>query len=490
MQHSKYINNISEIAEYSKENSILLSTCSRIFQTFNLWGINRMLNSVKERGISSVTLFQTLLVFPFLNIDNVYNLFLSGIEKEVVGSKNAYYRFLQNEWVPWRKILYAFARQFLLRNHERSQSNDGETQCLIVDDSTLPKAGKKIEQMGKVYDHCTGRYLLGYKGLFVGHWDGKSLIPTDFSLHQEPGNDGMCGLNSKQLDTQSSYERSENSPAFQRISETTQSKIEQSIRMIKRSISKGFTCEYVLADSWFMCEKFISEIYHLNGRLKSGPHILGAFKTNRKIKINQRKHMLHNLSDTLHSAQRHCKSFKCQYIPIKGTYKGIELKIFLVRMRGSDTWKSIATTNTSLSFTKAMRIYAIRWSIEVFFKDAKQHLNLGKSQSQNFNAQIAATTLCCLQYIALAFAKRHEAYETIGGMFERYKEQFLQDHIMEQIWNLINTIYIEIFADFGIHFDTFIYKILDSEKARTHMKKISLLTASTKIKNQSLKLNI
>ena len=75
------------------------------------------------------------------------------------------------------------------------------------------------------------------------------------------------------------------------------------------------------------------------------------------------------------------------------------------------------TTNTELPFEQAYKIYSTRWSIEVFFKECKQNLGLGKCQSQDFDAQIAATTLCMLQYNMLSIAKRFSDYETLGELF-------------------------------------------------------------------------
>jgi hypothetical protein len=39
------------------------------------------------------------------------------------------------------------------------------------------------------------------------------------------------------------------------------------------------------------------------------------------------------------------------------------------------------------------KIYIKRWPIEVCFKECKQQLELGKDQSNDFNAQVFATTL-------------------------------------------------------------------------------------------------
>jgi hypothetical protein len=47
-----------------------------------------------------------------------------------------------------------------------------------------------------------------------------------------------------------------------------------------------------------------------------------------------------------------------------------------------------------------------------FFKEAKQLLGLGKCQSNDFDAQIADTTITLIQYILLTLKFRFEHYET------------------------------------------------------------------------------
>jgi hypothetical protein len=58
---------------------------------------------------------------------------------------------------------------------------------LIVDDTVIPKAGRKIEFIGKLFDHVIKHWVLGFKLLVLAFWDGNSLIPLHFSYHAEKG---------------------------------------------------------------------------------------------------------------------------------------------------------------------------------------------------------------------------------------------------------------------------------------------------------------
>jgi hypothetical protein len=58
---------------------------------------------------------------------------------------------------------------------------------MVFDDTLLEKTGKCIEKVSRMFDHVTKCYVLGFKLLLMGYWDGVSFIPVDFSLHREVG---------------------------------------------------------------------------------------------------------------------------------------------------------------------------------------------------------------------------------------------------------------------------------------------------------------
>ena len=81
-----------------------------------------------------------------------------------------------------------------------------------------------------------------------------------------------------------------------------------------------------------------------------------------------------------------------------------------------------------------MKIYNIRWTIEVLFKECKQHLNLGKCQSNDFDAQIADTTISLLVYMMLSFYKKIHSYTTFGVLFAQYRDEFIEATVAEKLW--------------------------------------------------------
>ncbi len=128
---------------------------------------------------------------------------------------------------------------------------------MVFDDTLLEKTGKCIEKVSRVFDHVTQRYVLGFKLLLMGYWDGVSFIPVDFSLHRELGTnkEKPFGLKKKEFKKQFEKQREKETPAYERACEADESKIDSAIKMFKRAISLGFVVDYVLVDSWFPAKR-------------------------------------------------------------------------------------------------------------------------------------------------------------------------------------------------------------------------------------------
>ena len=80
-----------------------------------------------------------------------------------------------------------------------------------------------------------------------------------------------------------------------------------------------------------------------------------------------------------------------------------------------------------------MEIYSTRWTIEVFFKEAKQLLGLGKCQSTNFDVQVAQTTITMVRYLLISLRHRMEAYQTIGGIFKNLKQDYVEHKLNKRL---------------------------------------------------------
>ena len=465
MQHIKGIQEISEISEKFKISDSLSSTFSNVFKEFRITKIAKELRQSKSKGIDSVNLFQILFVLPFIGMLNIRGLLLSGYSPELIAKKDAFYTLMNNPVINWRKIVLLFAKQFIRIAQQKSIDNEDKNQTpkmLIVDDTELEKSGKKTELIGKVFNHCTHTYSLGMKVLTLAFWDGKSILPIDFSIHNEPGKKQNRGLKQKELKAQFSKQRPVNSCGFLRVNEVSESKIEMAVNMIKAAIKNGFIPQYVLADSWFIADDFIKKIRNIKKKLADKIHVIGLMKTNRIVCVNGKNIKADLIPEIKQKLIQKNRKLKCSYIPLIVDYKGTELKVFFVKMNGQNSWKMLISTDKTLSFATAMKYYQIRWTIEVFFKDAKQNLHLGKCQSTDFDAHIASISICFMNYMLLALAKRFESYETLGQAFRAIKDDILEDTLAVKLWKFFTELFVEILSELGVDWELFIEKIINS----------------------------
>jgi hypothetical protein len=200
--------------------------------------------------------------------------------------------------------------------------------------------------------------------------------------------------------------------------------------MFLRAILHSIPIDYVLCDSWFTCLDLLTAVR------QNGSHLIGMYKII-KTKFEYRGQKL-NYKEILYWAgkEKRCKKMNLYYKTARVMYDGMPVTLFFSRIGTNGDWKVILTTDTKLSFLQTIEIYQIRWSIEVFFKETKQLLNLGGCQSSNFDAQIADATITMIAYILLTFRFRYDNYVSMGELFRAMNAEMLQKTIDIRLWEL------------------------------------------------------
>lgn len=464
MLHNKDINKIAELKNGFThawlEPDFILSS----LKCFSFSGLCKSLKPVKIKGYSFQAVLSILTALPFLCTKTVHGLLNSPVKAYIEAKKDVFYRLKNNPAIDWRGILWLFALKYCKTVKENGDGADGTT-CLIFDDSFLAKTGRYIEKVSRAWDHVSHRFLLGYKLLALTYWDGASCIPLDFSLHREKGKnkEKPYGLKKKEYKKQSKKKREKQGPGRKRADEADQNKIDIAVEMVKRALSKGLRVDYLLMDSWFTCWKFIE----LAGTYKKkGLHLLGMYKIAKTKFGHNGGQFTHSQIRNLRGKAVRCRKLGLYYKQADVTLNGVPLKLFFSKQGKNGKWKVFLTTDVSLSFIKMIEIYQIRWAIEVFFKEAKQLLRLGKCQSKDFDAQIAETTITMVQHLMLTMKYRFDRYESKGALFEQAKEKVVRYRLNERIWGLFMEI-LRLIEDLfeGIDINDMIKNILNNEKA-------------------------
>jgi hypothetical protein len=472
MQQTKSIQKLAELDGVFKKDNGLGEPLKRLLKNFNPGPVGKLLTGAKTKGICPKQIFFTLFLFPFLAVDNIRCWMQSGLNVDIEGKKDVYYSLINSPDIEWRKIVTYFARGFArtVAKHAEGQpeetKGEGSPKCMIIDDTMIHKTGKKIEFIGKVFDHCMHKCLLGFKVLTLGFWDGKSFIPLDFSVHQEPGKEKKRGLTMRELRAQYKKTRTADCPSMKRIAELAVNKIDQAVKMVAGAISQGFVPQYVLADSWFITDGFIKSIVELGAKRKQRVEVLGLMKSGRNVQYQGKTYNTDIMPKIFESKTKACRKMKCRYLALNVVYKETPIKAFFVMMNGHASWKLLITTDEKLSFIKAMEYYQIRWTIEVFFREAKQDLRLGKCQSNDFDALIATTSLTFMHYMVLALGKRFESYETMGELFRAFKDNLLEQTLIQRIWALLKGIYFNLLMALGVDWEVFIKQVITNPELK------------------------
>jgi len=480
MLQSKDINKIWELktgfTHRWLEPEFILSS----LKSFSFSDLCNCISPVKVRGYSFQAIFTILVSLPFIGAASVNSMINGIIRHQFEAGKDTFYRLKNNPDICWRLILWLFAAKFK-KLTETSSDNSSYVKCMVFDDTVITKTGRFIEKVSRVWDHVSNNHLLGFKLLLMGYWDGVSFIPLDFSLHREKGKnkEKPFGLKKRELKKQYKKKRQSGTFTHERAKEADMSKIDSAIQMFKRAISQGFKVDYVLMDSWFTCEAFINAVLSVK---KQVVHLIGMYKTPKtKFGFAGGMYTHSQIRNMLGKAKR-CRKLGFYYKEAIVFHKDQEIKLFFSRQGRNGKWKVFVCTNTNLSFIKMIEVYQIRWSVEVFFKESKQLLGLGRCQSNDFDAQIADATITMIQHILLTCKFRYETYESKTGLFNQIKEQTTMQRLNQRLWGL----FLELVKTIKELFDEIdqiqlFERIINDEKV--YEKIARLFEPSEKIKN-------
>ena len=425
MRLEKEIATVLESQNYTL-NNIICDTLKK----FKLATLCNQVGIVKEAGISPVDIITLLLALPLMALKNVHQLYKSKYVNQAAMQKDTIYRLKNNERYSWRSLLYAVAKKYkgLTKSEE---STNGKTTAFIIDDTTDQRTGYKIENISYVFDHILKKTIFGFKILLLAFNDGTTTTPLDFTVHTEKK------LEHKKAKKQYKKDVSPKSHGGKRRKEAQTPKPAQAIAMIKRAVKHGYIAQYVLCDAWFTSRELIKEIRAIKN---GGMHVIAGIRNGTQkylfgdSRINA-KELIALLKKE--GTERRNRSLNIRYFEAVVEYADIgKVKLFMCRYPGQKQWRVFISTDTTLSMTETMKIYGIRWSIEVLFREAKQYLQLGACQSQDFDAQIASITITFMLYTFLTYLKRRNSYETLGELHRLINQDIIEKTLAERLWIL------------------------------------------------------
>lgn len=269
-------------------------------------------------------------------IDSMNSLFTDNL------SSRAMNRFLtESDWDINKK------RVMLLQKHNETRwSGNG---IAIFDDTLLQKSGKHIPRVYKFYDHSENRFVDGQCMVTLHYADRKTNYALDYRLYARKGE-----------------------PDFK-------TKIEIAIDLANEAVNMGMPANTFVFDSWYTCKDMTGFVESI------GRSYIGACKSNLLVRWEGNRYI--NLGEYVEKITKF-KEFevnekKFLVYTKKVHFKSIGDARLIVSKRDDEI--ICLVTNRKDHARHILSDYMMRWKIENFYKDAKQHLGLGKCQVRNLN---------------------------------------------------------------------------------------------------------
>jgi SRSO17 transposase len=231
--------------------------------------------------------------------------------------------------------------------------------------------------------------------------------------------------------------------------------------MVNRALNAGIVADYLLADAWFGTKAMI--------RLTQETALVPVLRM-KKNKMNYRmseivrgnavtkeldvqalyKRCVRKAWQPIYGQKYQAKAVDVELnlAETKEPEQWIKVRLLFVRGNVDDTqqttgkhdWAVFLTTATALSGTEILELYSMRWAIEVYFKEAKQHLGFLKEQSNHYAAYIASIHLTAIRFCLLVIAKQTQGAENIAGVRQALCSNSTDISYASKLWQVFRAV--------------------------------------------------
>jgi hypothetical protein len=408
-------------------------------QRHSLVGLLRAALSRKRRsdGEPLPNVLCALLVWPLMKVKSLH-CFCAELCQILAGHVSVLYDFLGREDINWRGLSSELAR----RVHQANDLGPRSQRAFVVDDTSQARSGRKVEGSSCYFDHTEGRHRKGHQVLQLGLAAEKGFLPLEAQIVT-----GQKGAIDKPQDKPFHDQRSSAARDMRRARE--QSKHQMFREMLQRALRAGFRACYLLADAWFGCKE------NIGCCLDQG--LVALFQMKRGLLAYQYRGRAYTAHQLYARVQRRMRPrnrrarFKTASLVVRlnlATEQGqpprwVQVRLVFsapVRSRSADTWVVFLCTDVTLSDAKILEVYALRWSIEVYFKEIKQHLGFLKEQSGRYQVAYASVHLAAMRYLLLFEAMLRAGQLSYGEIRDRESGRLQMLTYAALLWQLFRAL--------------------------------------------------
>ena len=408
-------------------------------QRHSLAGLLSAAISRKRRadGEPLPNLLCALLVWPLMKVKSLH-CFCAELCQILAGQVSVLYDFLGREDINWRGLAGELDR----RVYQANELGPRSQRALVVDDTSQARAGRKVEGTSCYFDHTEGRHRKGHQVLQLGLAAEKGFLPLEAQIVT-----GQKGAIDKPKDKPFHDQRSSAARDMRRARE--QGKHPLFRGMLQRALRAGFSACYVLADAWFGCKENIDCCLEnkLVGIFQMKRGLLAYRYQGRSYTVYQLYGMIQRRMRPAHRRSR----FKTASLIVslnlqtdnRQPARWVEVRLVFsapVRTASANTWVVFLCTNVKLSEAKILEVYALRWSIEVYFKEIKQNLGFLKEQSGRYQLAYASVHLAALRYLLLFEAMLRGGQLSYGEIRDRQSGRLQTLTYAALLWQLFRAL--------------------------------------------------
>lgn len=378
-----------------------------------------------------------LLVWPLMKAKSIH-CFCAELCQILAGKVSVLYDFLGREDINWRGLSSELARRVYLGNELGPRSQ----RAFVVDDTSQARAGRKVEGTSCYFDHTEGRQRKGHQVLQLGLAAEKGFLPLEAQMVT-----GQKGAIDRPKDKPFHDQRSSAARDLRRAREHNKHQLFRG--MLQRALRAGFSAAYVLADAWFGCKENIGCC--LENKL------VGLFQMKRGLltyQYHKRPYTAYQLyvmvQRRMRPHQRRARYKTASLIVSlnletedRQPARWVEVRLVFsapVRARSTDTWVLFLCTDVQMSETQILEVYALRWSIEVYFKEIKQNLGFLKEQSGRYQLAYASVHLAALRYLLLFEAMLRAGQLSYGPIRDRESGRLQTLTYAALLWQLFRAL--------------------------------------------------
>jgi len=392
----------SDVQQYIEKPKIILDNdLALAFKELRLSSLLSSAKIKKRTGHCVNRIVYDLILIPFLMFNSVH-LFVRAQYEKAASDKNRFYRLLQQANYNWRRLMLNLS----YRIHDRI-SMPGQELFFVLDDTTCEVKGKLVEMASYVYDHTKKKSILGFQKLVLGIFDGHHLLPIGERICSGKHKPQAISKATKYRKIPKTEKIDPQSPGAIERRQIKQTKLEKAFSLLKDAQKRGFKASTLLMDSWFCFNSFIVKIVN-DRKLQVICQLKHLPRPNKYFYANKRYTLNALYTQIAKPKLRMVKKYHFRQAAITVNIPETNVKLKIVFVQNDDKWHAFASTNIKLSAKDILEAYSQRWSIEVFFKNCKQHLNYGKEQMSNLDSIIACDALVLMRYAILTYIAAKE----------------------------------------------------------------------------------